>query len=48
MVGEDSFELPFKVITLEPTARKSYYSLLHKHKRMDPVRASPLLTFCNA
>jgi hypothetical protein len=25
-MGADSFELPFKVITLEPTARESYFS----------------------
>jgi len=26
MVGDDSVELPFKVITLETTASESYYS----------------------
>jgi len=41
MVGEDSFDLPFKVITLEPTAQKSYYSSLLFTNELDLFDASP-------
>jgi hypothetical protein len=35
MVGDDSVELPFKVITLETTASESYYRLVFQYKQID-------------
>jgi hypothetical protein len=42
MVGDDSVELPFKVITLETTATESYYSLVFHYNQI----SVPVLRAC--